>query len=491
MDKKTIFFVILALLLSSTVFLFGVDEVKTPQTVYKVYLDGKTIGLIDSKKELETYIDQEQNNIKERYGVDKVYLPNNLDIEKETTYSDSISSVEDIYKKIVDIAPFTISGYEIKIKGVEEMTEDGVEQTKTVKLFVLDKDLFSEATEGTIQAFIDENTYDAFRENKQKEIEDVGKKVENLYIQNNITIKKTNISTEEQIFTTPEDLSQYLLFGTLETQKDYKVKSGETIEDIAFDHKMSTNEFLVANPEITSENVLLTEGETVNIGTINPAFKVVEEDYVVEYQTIDYHTTYEYDNTLPKGTERVKREGVDGKAKVSYIVKKANGEILSTETQSTETIKEAQNKIVIRGTKVVSGVGVSIGGVWFWPTEKPYTLNSPYGYRGGKLHTGTDIGGSYGSNIYASNNGVVVESGYTDYNGNYIIINHNNGYYTTYGHLSKRLVQAGETVEMGQVIGKMGQTGYATGVHLHFSIWKGYPFRGGTSYNAMRVLKFK
>ena len=91
MSKKTVIFAILALIISSTVFLVGYSEVKNPITVYKVYLDGEAIGLIESKEALEAYIDQEQDEIKEKYGVDKVYLPNNLDIEKETTYSKNIN----------------------------------------------------------------------------------------------------------------------------------------------------------------------------------------------------------------------------------------------------------------------------------------------------------------------------------------------------------------------------------------------------------------
>ena len=76
--------------------------------------------------------------------------------------------------------------------------------------------------------------------------------------------------------------------------------------------------------------------------------------------------------------------------------------------------------------------------------------------------------------------------GYGD-NGEYIVINHHNGWYSLYAHLCPgcRYVQAGDYVEKGQVIGGMGMTGAATGVHLHFAIWNGFPYRGGTPYNAM------
>lgn len=498
MSKKTVFSVILALLVSASVFFIGYNKVESPKTIYKVYLDGEAIGLIESKAELESYINQEQNEIKDKYGVDKVYLPNNLDIEKETTYSDNIDTVEEIYEKINDIAPFTISGYEIKIKGVEIVTDEYKETTKTIKLYVLSEDIFTDAVETTIKAFIDEDDYESFLTDNQTEIVDVGDIIENIYIQNDITIKKTNVSVEEEIYTDVDLLSQYLLFGTLEEKEKYSVKTGDTIEDIAFNHKMSTNEFLVANPDITNEENLLYEGQEVNIAIINPAFQVIEEDYVVEYQTVDYSVTYEYDSTLPQGTEKVKQAGKDGQAKVSYILTKSNGNIISNETKTSETIMEAQNKIIIKGTKVVSGIGVGITGTWYWPTEKPYTITSSWGWRnlGGtsSFHSGTDIAGKYKSKIYASNEGIVRVATYSSYNGNYIIIDHNNGWYTTYGHMSSLAVKAGEKVEMGQVIGYMGSTGYATGVHLHFGLWKGYPFSCSEkvcSYSAVKTLKFK
>ena len=88
---------------------------------------------------------------------------------------------------------------------------------------------------------------------------------------------------------------------------------------------------------------------------------------------------------------------------------------------------------------------------------------------------------------FAAEAGTVVTVSYKYDNGQYITIKHDNGYYTMYAHLCSgcTYVKQGDRVQRGQPIGGMGQTGYASGVHLHFAIWTGPPYAGGTALNAM------
>ena len=118
-------------------------------------------------------------------------------------------------------------------------------------------------------------------------------------------------------------------------------------------------------------------------------------------------------------------------------------------------------------------------GYWTWPNSCKH-ISSPYGMRWGKLHDGLDIACPINSTIFSAADGVVVESSFTSTNGNYVIIQHNS-YYTIYGHLNKRLVNVGDKVKGGDKIGLEGQTGFATGPHVHFGIWKGYPYRAGST----------
>ena len=71
---------------------------------------------------------------------------------------------------------------------------------------------------------------------------------------------------------------------------------------------------------------------------------------------------------------------------------------------------------------------------------------------------------------------------------NWIIMKHKNGYYSIYAHMSARYKQVGDVVMAGDNIGGMGESGYAFGVHLHFGLYNGYPFRGGVAINPLTTI---
>lgn len=514
MDKKNILIVIIVFLLSCLLLVIGSNpntlsakilglesKIESPRQLYNVYLAGKSIGIIESKEALENYIDEKQQELKNKYHVDKVYAPNDLDIVKEITYDNKISTVEDIYKKIENIkgaSSFTIDGYKIYIKGIEKKNEEGTTTTTDdVTLYVLDKDIFTNSVTKTITAFIDKDTYEAYLNDTQKKIEgnDTGTIIENLYIQNTITIKKDRIPAGDKIYETEEELSKFLLFGTTDEQETYIVKAGDTIEEISNNNKLSTEEFLIANTNFKTAQDLLYPGQEVKLGLISPKFDLVEVEHVVSQKPIKMETIYKDDDTQYVGYEQVEQDGKDGLALVTEKIQLVNGEIQDTVQANSVVLSPSINKIVVRGTKRYSSsslgpnVNVPVGiGSWVWPTNSPYTISSYFSWRWGKHHDAVDITGSgYGSPIKAANNGIIVQSGYTSTNGNYIVIAHQNGYYTMYAHMAARYKQVGDIVMAGDQIGTMGNTGFAYGVHLHFGLYNGYPFRGGVAINPLNL----
>lgn len=105
-----------------------------------------------------------------------------------------------------------------------------------------------------------------------------------------------------------------------------------------------------------------------------------------------------------------------------------------------------------------------------WPAQG--TLTSGFGPRGGRIHEGIDIAGSYGFPIIAAEDGEIVQvnEGYGGGYGKYVVIYHGGGLSTLYAHNSRNAVSVGEKVKRGQVIAYMGSTGNSSGDHLHFEV---------------------
>ncbi len=502
----TIFIGILCIIM-----VFNTNSFENPKSLYQIYLNGKNLGIITNDESLYTLIDNEQLEIKNKYGVDKVYPPSGLEVVPCKTYNSNIQDTISIYNKIKENEEFNIKGYEITIKSkIEDKNDDDINseeqnteednetnkvEYKTTKIYVLDKNIFDEAIKNVILSFISEDEYNNYINDTQAEISETGQIIENMYFDDSIKIKEKLISTKENIFTDEASLSQYLLYGTNEKQNTYIVQSGETIESIAYKNKLSTGEFLIANPKFTSVNNLLSEGMEVNIGLISPLVTLTTELHKIEDLEVDYETETEYDNTKRASYSKVKQAGVKGLNRVTEKVKVSNGDTKNVIIVSKTELKTPVKEIVVKGGRKTSTGPVVYGETiygdtqsWIWPTQSPYVISSPYGYRWGKLHEGLDISGvGYGSPIYAANGGNVTYSGWYGKGGITIIINHNNGYYTMYAHLASTLVQNGASVSKGQVIGTMGKSGFATGTHLHFSTYVGEPYHGGRTFNPFRL----
>ena len=99
-----------------------------------------------------------------------------------------------------------------------------------------------------------------------------------------------------------------------------------------------------------------------------------------------------------------------------------------------------------------------------------------------KLHTGVDIGASYGTPIHAAANGMVISTGWMRAYGQVVVIDHGSGMHTWYCHCSSVDCSEGQVVKRGQVIAHVGSTGMSTGPHLHFSVLKNGDFVNPLSY---------
>lgn len=179
-----------------------------------------------------------------------------------------------------------------------------------------------------------------------------------------------------------------------------------------------------------------------------------------------------------KGEKVIKQEGVNGKKETTYALTSENGTQTSKVALEEKILQQPVDEIEVVGTKVISSRGT---GEFAWPAVGGY-ISSGMGERWGAFHRGIDIARPSNYNILAADNGVVVAAGTSGTYGNRIVINHNNGFTTLYGHLSSINVEVGQVVEKGSVIGIMGSTGNSTGTHLHFEVEKNGSLENPLSY---------
>lgn len=210
------------------------------------------------------------------------------------------------------------------------------------------------------------------------------------------------------------------------------------------------------------------------ISKINP--KVVVTKTKEKVEEIPFETVYEDTNSLAKGETSVKTEGKNGSVKTVEEVKFIDGEEISREVVETVTT-DATNEVILQGTKSVISLSKkqieAKDGICFPLGSASCYVSSDFGYRSfdGSFHDGIDYAANAGTPVYSAWDGVVVFAGWdsTGY-GNYVVVEHSDGYRTGYAHLNEIGVSVGDSVNAGQLVGTVGSTGYSTGNHLHFNI---------------------
>jgi len=212
---------------------------------------------------------------------------------------------------------------------------------------------------------------------------------------------------------------------------------------------------LGANPDISPSR--LQVGQTILVLTVDGVLHEVEEGETVAALAEKYEVETE-------------------------TIIKANGlEEVSRIPAGAHLIIPGATPTIVH-TVHVGGRAVTIYGQFQWPVSDRF-ITSYYGWRWGRIHHGIDIGSPYGRQIRATRAGKVTFSGWQSGYGYTVMVDHGDGVTSLYGHASSLLVSYGQWVEAGQVIARVGSTGYSTGPHLHFELrWR------GTSFNPLEVL---
>jgi murein DD-endopeptidase MepM/ murein hydrolase activator NlpD len=170
-----------------------------------------------------------------------------------------------------------------------------------------------------------------------------------------------------------------------------------------------------------------------------------------------------------------KRNVIAEKRKEKQVVlNKLANEQGSAEQAYNELMRASQRIENMLRARKPGGLPSGSTGSYIWPADGVITSN--FGWRthpvfgNARLHAGMDIGSDYGSAVIAADGGLVVNSGWISGYGYTVIIEHNGTYSTLYAHCSELLVNEGQYVRKGQLIAKVGDTGYTTGPNLHFEV---------------------
>ena len=277
-------------------------------------------------------------------------------------------------------------------------------------------------------------------------------------------------------FVTEDEIIRQLT-SKKQTASYYTVADGDSPSSVCEQLDMTYEELERLNPGFGEDTVLHT-GDRIQTTTDVPYMTIIvtrEERY---NEPIPYSTDYIDDSTLYMDNTYEDTEGVDGErfvvANVSYI----NGNEVSRRVLSRTTVTPPVTQVIAVGTKprpdgdTAPGQAIA-NGKMLWPVGGDggrigELIEADGGYPG---HKGIDILAGYGTPIYAAANGTVVSCYWGDYSrGNYVIIQHENGLQTYYYHCSELNTYVGAYVTAGDMIGRVGMTGWATGNHLHFEV---------------------
>ncbi|MBQ4161144.1 MAG: peptidoglycan DD-metalloendopeptidase family protein [Clostridia bacterium] len=257
-----------------------------------------------------------------------------------------------------------------------------------------------------------------------------------------------------------------ILNGTEKKEGEYVVQSGDTLWSIARAYDTTVDDLVSLNPSKADE---IQIGDTLRVMAYNPVVTVTTVTRVEYDETIDYTTEVIETDSMYRGNSRITQEGEDGKRHIVADLVKVNGLEVRRDVIEETVIKEAVTQIKKVGTaEPPKGYGT---GTFIRPCSG--TISSYFGTRRSGYHKGIDIANSYGTPIYAADNGRVIYAGWNNTGfGRLVKLDHQNGYISYYGHNSSIVVKVGQAVNKGDVIAYMGSTGNSTGNHCHFELYK-------------------
>ena len=432
----------------------------------KIYSSGKLIGVITDLDYINEKIDEYGDKYKDVIPNAKLGFNENIIIEKEKNNNEFENIDDKIFDYLVDNNLIGVHATAV------ELSQNG---NVFDIIYVLSIDDFYNARDEFLLNFVDENTLNFFKNNSiADEISDYGTIDYSMSIAETISYSDSFASLEN-IFLTQDEIFNYLCYGRNTERTYYTTKEGDTLQGVGgLNGNLSTEQLYSINKDVlSSPDQVITPGMELNVTYFTSPLTVTLTKHTLTQETITPdNPKYEYTTELASGQREVVVEEKNGSKNVLYEETWINGVLQTGKELSSIVTEEPVQGLIKVGQDVSIPYQYYAGiGNFIPPVDNPHITCRLGCYSG---HNGTDIVNYYWTNynIYATDSGTIETIGYDSLSGYYVIINHNNGYRTKYNHMREKTtyVIVGQAVERGDIIGTMGMTGYATGVHVHYMI---------------------
>ncbi len=401
---------------------------------YEALVDGETLGLVTDTQQVENAIELVQEEIREYMGEDVAYSKEPVYIRRIVAGKE-VTPAEEMKKRLLSNVDYMVECYGIFIDG--QPTAGLVTQ---------------EAADWVLDQY------------KSRFIEPGAAETESVEFCENVETRHDFLHIG--LVQTPEEVLAMLDGAVSAAAVTYTTTDDDTLWGISEAYGLSVEKIKELNPDVREDN--LTGGIRLALEQPVPMLTVKTVQTMELTEAIPREVQQIEDANIYQDTTVVAQEGEDGEACVVAKITKVNGAEREREVLSSVTIKSPIAKVEKIGTKELPPTTGS--GSFSRPASG--SLSSRYGARWGRRHNGIDIAGAMNSDVLAADGGVVTYAGWMQGYGNYVVIDHENGYETAYGHNNSIVVSVGDRVAKGAVIAKMGNTGNSTGTHCHFEVKK-------------------
>lgn len=494
----------------------SVSEAMSGTNLVSVFVNGTQVGTVKEASEVEPLIRNARRRIAKESDnlvlVDcNVVLSGSRDvvgtIDDPASVEDAIYNVlsRDVLKTKQPVYEVKINQFTVNLKSIDEVKS----------LLTAAKDLYSGTEDWNVDIVTDTTrelnvlTTKVSNEEEETKSEPVVKSthfptggallhIEQLYwaaydrtLESELKFGVRSLDFEEnvevvQAYVDPDEISTLedaieAVTKTQERKKIYEVVAGDTLSGVAQKNDMTVDALVAMNSDtISGSNAMLRIGDEITVSSPEPELSVVRTERAYFEENYDAPVEYVDNDDWYTNETKVLQQPVTGFRKVVADKNFRNNELVDTNVIYEDVVVKAVAKIVERGTKIPPTYVYPVYGrisSGFGRRKAPKKGASTY-------HKGIDFAVPVGTAVAATCGGVVQRAGWGSGYGYCVYIQHPDGKVSRYGHLSKVLVKAGQSVNQGQKIALSGNTGVSTGPHLHFEI-----LVGGGQVNPLNYLQ--